>query len=287
MLPSKKLLITGINGYIGISLKKFLAQWDDLLEAQTIDVRTDEWKTKSFAEFDVVFHAAGIVHTRAPKELYDDVNRDLTAAIAEKAKREGVKQFIFMSTEAVYGKRSVTGKENMITRETPLLPRSEYGKSKLMAEEALNELQDEAFKICILRSPMVYGRGCPGNYRLLKKLVLRTGIVPIVENERSMVHIQTLCDCIKLAVEKEMEGTYCPQDKEYVCTANMMRQIAILHGRPYKESKAMGQCFLLGARVLPVLGKAFGNLTLDRSLSDMGEEYAKNTFVELMEMTEP
>lgn len=260
----KRVLITGKDSYVGTSVKRYLEQTPALFEAQELDVRTEEWTKHSFRGYDVVFHVAGIVHRRkAPEELYYQVNRDLAVRVAEKAKNEGVGQFIFMSTEAIYGKQSVIGKENMITRETPLLPKSAYGKSKLEAERGISALENEAFRVCVLRPPMIYGPGCPGNYKTLEKLVLRFGVVPVIENERSMAHIDTICAYVKDCILENRAGVFCPQDAAYVQTAEMMKQIAGAHGRKVHESKLLGVCVRVGAVFLPVLRKAFGNLTIE------------------------
>ena len=79
----------------------------------------------------------------------------MTIEVAKKAKKDKVKQFIFLSSMSVYGLEVGT-----ITSETLPNPNTNYGKSKLMAEEALNKLSDDSFKVVILRPPMVYGEGC-------------------------------------------------------------------------------------------------------------------------------
>ena len=71
---------------------------------------------------------------------------------------QGVKQFIFLSSISVYGLDT-----GVINEETPLNPRTHYGKSKLEAEQKLQKLADKTFNITILRPPMVYGKNCKGN----------------------------------------------------------------------------------------------------------------------------
>lgn len=260
----KRVLITGKDSYVGTSVKRYLEQTPELFEAQELDVRTDDWEQHSFQGYDVVFHVAGIVHRKkAPEELYFKVNRDLVIDVAKKAKSEGVCQFIFMSTIAVYGKDSAMSKNNLITRDTPLTPKNAYGKSKLEAECGIQALEDESFKVCILRPPMIYGEGCPGNYQTLRKITLALGVIPAIENERSMAHINTLCGYVKQCIADNKCGIYCPQDAEYVNTSNMMKQIAQEHGRKVHESRLLGACVRVGAVFLPVLRKAFGSLKID------------------------
>ena len=158
----KKILITGANSYIGMCFERYMKNYDEYT-TETLDMINPQWEKKDFSSFDTIYHVAGIAHRKETEEnaqLYYDVNRDLTIRVAEKAKKEGVKHFVFLSSMSVYGVE-----EGVITRETPPAPKSNYGKSKIQAEEKLNELADENFKVAIMRPPMVYGDGCKGNYQ--------------------------------------------------------------------------------------------------------------------------
>ena len=153
----KRILITGANSYIGTSFEKWLQQWPDKYYVNTIDMIDGSWRQKSFTGYDVVFHVAGIAHvkeTKKNKELYYRVNRDLTYETATKARAEGVKHFIFLSSMSVYGIEN-----GVINRNTLLNPTTNYGKSKLQAEKLIQPLNDDSFKVVILRPPMVYGKG--------------------------------------------------------------------------------------------------------------------------------
>src|SRR5699024_10485464 len=100
----KKILITGKNSYIGGKFKEWVEQWPDEYIVDEISVRGDEWKEADFSIYDSVFHVAGIAHrkeTKKNKNLYFEVNRDLVQKVAFKAKRDGVRQFIFLSSMSV------------------------------------------------------------------------------------------------------------------------------------------------------------------------------------------
>ena len=128
----KKILITGANSYIGTSFEKWVAQWPDKYLVDTVDMVDSLWKEKDFSGYDAVFHVAGIAHIKETKEnadLYYKVNRDLVYEVAQKAKADGVKQFIFLSSMSVYGIES-----GVIDKDSALNPKSNYGKSKLQAE---------------------------------------------------------------------------------------------------------------------------------------------------------
>ena len=215
----KKILITGANSYIGMSLEQYLSQWPEAYRVDTVDMVSDSWRELSFSGYDAVFHVAGIVHQADSKddpaqaELYDRVNARLPVEVAQKAREAGVKQFIFMSSASVYGLTAPLGKVVMITKDTPLKPADNYGISKAKAEEGLAALAGEGFKLAILRPPMIYGKGCKGNYVTLAKLAKKLPVFPWVENQRSMLYIENLSEFVRLILEDEAEGIFCPQNR--------------------------------------------------------------------------
>ena len=145
----KKILITGKDSYIGTNFKKYLEQYPDDYYVEELDVRNESWKEFDFSQFDVVYHVAGIAHStpdESQRELYYKVNTDLTYDIALKAKKDQVKQFIFMSSIIVYGS-GVIGEDRIITKDTPLTPDNFYGDSKKQAEMKIGPLEDGNFKI--------------------------------------------------------------------------------------------------------------------------------------------
>lgn len=97
----KRILITGANSYIGTSVEKYLKDKSDQYYINTIDMQNDSWIDKDFSKYDVVFHVAGIAHSDSGKislekeKLYRAVNTELSIKTAQKAKIDGVKQFIF------------------------------------------------------------------------------------------------------------------------------------------------------------------------------------------------
>lgn len=220
----KRILITGKDSYIGTSFKKYLEQYPDDYYVEELDVRDDSWKEFDFSSFDVVYHVAGIAHKKEVKEneqLYYQVNRDLAVDIAKKAKSENIHQFIFMSSMSVYG---LNYSDQLITKDTECHPHTYYGKSKYEAELELNELNDDNFKVCIVRPPMVYGKGAPGNMERLYKAVRKFHIFPTLRNERSSISIEKLCQDIKEYIDEDSQGLYLPQNKEYMCTVEMIRK---------------------------------------------------------------
>ena len=283
----KKILITGKDSYIGTSLEKWLSQWPDKYTVDTVDMISDAWKEKDFSGYDVVFHVAGIAHVSSdPKmeDLYYKVNRDLTAETANKAKAEGVKQFIFMSSIIVYGDSSSS--KRVIDRNTIPTPSNFYGNSKLQAEEGIRGLESDKFKIVILRPPLIYGKGSKGNYPKLAKLAQKLPVFPDIDNERSMLHIDNFCEFIKLMIDNEESGLFFPQNKEYVKTSELVKTIADVHGKKIWMTKVFNPALRLmfGIRIV---NKVFGNLVYEKSMSDYDKaNYRIRDFRESIELTE-
>src|SRR5699024_8562981 len=154
------------------------------------------------------------------EDKYFQVNRDLTIEVAKKVKSDGVKQFIFMSSIIVYGT-----KNELIDKNTKPDPDNFYGESKLQAEQGILPLQDEDFNVAIIRPPMIYGKGSKGNYPKLAKLAKITPIFPDYQNKRSMLFIDNLIIFLNVIVDKQNNGVFHPQNKEYVQTSNLVQEI--------------------------------------------------------------
>jgi len=264
----KRILITGANSYIGTSFEQWVKRHPDKYMVDTVDMTDISWKEEDFSSYDVVFHVAGIAHVSSKhrlKDLYYKVNRDLAIETAKKAKAEGVKQFIFMSSIIVYGDGSKTKK--VITKETVPAPNNFYGDSKLQAEIELKKIEDKTFKLVILRPPMVYGKGCKGNYNKLSKAAKILPFFPDIDNERSMIHIDNLCEFIRLSIENEEKGLFFPQDEEYVKTSEMVKLIAEINGHKIKLTKALNPIINKMYR-FSIVNKVFGSLVYDKSISE-------------------
>jgi len=98
----------------------------------------------------------------------------------------------------VYGLNAPVGQTVMITKDTPLNPTDNYGISKAAAEKDLQQLAGEGFKLAILRPPMIYGKGCKGNYQTMAKLARKLPVFPLVENQRSMLYMDNLSEFIRV-----------------------------------------------------------------------------------------
>ena len=287
----KKILITGANSYIGTSFEAYLRQWPDKYAVTTVDMIDGSWRQKSFAGFDTVYHVAGIAHsdsgkiTEEKKALYSKINTDLTVETAKKAKADGVKQFIFMSSAIVYGDSGPIGKPKMITKETPVSPSNCYGYSKVQAENGIRPLSDESFKVVILRSPMVYGKGSKGNFPLLVKLANKLPFFPKVSNKRSMLYIGNLVEFVRLMIDHEEDGTFWPQNAEYSNTSDMVRQIAAVNGRKILLVPCLTWLLKLIGHATGLVNKAFGNFAYDQSMSQYPVDYRKFSLAESISLS--
>lgn len=283
-----RILITGANSYIGDSVKNWLEKPSTkVYHIDTLVMENRNWKQKDFSPYDVVFHVAGIAHVPRRKEnkgLYLKVNRDLAIEVATKAKDAGVKQFIFMSSIIVYGK--IQEDHGMISHNTLPQPTDYYGESKLEAENGLLQLQSNNFKIVIVRSPMIYGQDSKGNYPRLAKLAKITPIFPNYPNQRSMLHIDNLSKFIQEVIDKQSEGIFYPQNKEYVTTSLLVQTIGQMHNKNIMMTRLFNPLIKIFSRK-GLIQKVFGNLYYERSMSQYSElDYQIRDFKESICLTE-
>lgn len=288
----KKILITGANSYIGTSFEKYMSQWPDQYQVDTVDMIDGSWREKSFAGYDSVFHVAGIAHsdtgnvTEERKAFYYKINTDLTVETAKKAKADGVKQFIFMSSAIVYGDSAPIGKTKVITKDTPVNPANFYGDSKVQAENGILPLNDAAFKVCVLRPPMIYGPGSKGNYPVLSKLARKMPVFPKVSNQRSMLYIENLTEFVRLMVENEEQGIFWPQNAEYSNTTELVQMIAQAHGKKIIIIPGFTWALKILSHMTGLVDKAFGSLSYDMELSKYKQVYCKMGLADSIGKTE-
>ena len=288
----KKILITGAGSYIGTSFAAYLSRWPESYQVDILDMLQDTWRQHSFADYDTVYHVAGIAHSdsgaisQERAKLYYRVNTDLTVETAQKAKQDGARQFIFMSSAIVYGESAPVGQQKRITAATEPTPANAYGDSKLQAEKGILPLQDDTFKVVILRPPMVYGRGSKGNYPILSKLARKLPLFPKVANCRSMIYIENLLEFVRLMVDNEESGVFWPQNAEYSDTSDLVKQIAAAHGRKILLVPGFTWALKLLSHVTGLVNKAFGSLYYDQALSAYRQPYCLKTLKESIEETE-
>ena len=280
----KKILITGANSYIGTSFEKYMAQWPDEYQVDTIDMVDGSWRDKSFSGYDSVFHVAGIAHqdsgkiTEERKQLYYKVNTDLAIETARKAKVENVPQFILMSSMIIYGASSKMGENKVITIDTAPAPVGAYGDSKLKADIGVRGLAESDFCVSVLRPPMIYGPNCKGNYPMLSKAARLLLFFPDFNNSRSMLFIGNLCAFIKMIIDNSNSGIFFPQNEEHVSTSCVVCEIAYAHGKKIKLTKIFNPLLRMLSGRITLVDKVFGNMVYDKDLPGFGSEGAPYTF---------
>ena len=288
----KKILITGANSYVGTSFAKWVNQWPDKYKVDMLSVRGEAWKGKNFSYYDVIYHVAGIAHVdiknvdKKTENLYYMINRDLTIEIAKKAKLEGVKQFIFMSSIIVYGDCNPVGTKKIITNKTEPNPSNFYGDSKLQAENGLKLLQSDKFKIVILRSPMIYGKDSKGNYLRLSNIAKLLPVFPDIDNERSMIFILNLCEFVRNIIDYNKSGIFFPQNKEYVKVSMMVKEISKVNGKKMKLTKIFNPLIIRLSFNSNFIKKVFGNLVYERNESQSLLEKNFYEYKETIKMSE-
>lgn len=270
----KKVLITGMNGYIGKEFEKWINRNDINIKLDFISVRNKNWEIINFFEYDSILHLAGIVHdSNATREEYFRINEELTISLAEKAKKNNVKQFIFLSTMNVFGIE-----EGNITLNTKINPVTDYGVSKLNAETNLLKMRSGSFNVSIVRPPVVYGNKSPGNFSRLIKLSKLVRLFPEIYNQRSMIYIDNLCNFLYLLIKNNENGIFHPQNNYYVSTAQIIKEISKSNRKKIFFTNKFNYLLKQNMVFSKSLKKMFGNLTYDVELSKYSESYSKISF---------
>jgi len=251
----RRVLIVGEKSYIGNSFEMFTR---GKYEISKVNSRNEAWRKISFKEYDTILHCVGIAHVSYDprmKNLYYEVNCNLAAEVAKKAKSEGVKQFIYLSSILIYGNN-----QTAIEHKTKPSPDNFYGESKLKAEYELQKLSDNDFLVCIIRVPMVYGRGSKGNFKKLVDLAKIVPFFPDYPNKRSMIYIDNLCVFFCDIIDSNMHGIFLPQNNEYTNTTGLICYIAECYNRRIYTTKLFNPLMFFLMKYVSVFRKLFGNL---------------------------
>ncbi len=214
----KKVVITGEKGYLSNAIFDRLSL-DQSLTSLKISLRGEGLNEANLNGVEVIIHPVGITPSKAKQNSdYYDINTNLTKQLSIKAKAQGVKHFIYISTMAVYGKtQSIDLNEGTVDEATECNPDSDYGKSKLLAEEHLRSLEDENFKVAIIRVPSIYAKGQTEYLDQYKYLAQKLPFIPKVfpNNYKSAIGIDNLAELIYLTVIENYSGIICPDDGKY------------------------------------------------------------------------
>lgn len=241
---SKQVLITGATGFVGqvlrehISKKNFeikvVTRQPQKLSCPTINVGQinglTDWKP-ALEGVEVVIHLAAYAHVTQRSQINTDTNYETNVLGTENLVKHcisaNVKQFIFISSIGAVASFS----NKPITEESPCIPDTIYGKSKLEAEKDLIYLtKNTDLTYTIIRPPLVYGRGNPGNMARLQKLIRRNISLPFakIANQRSFIYVDNLVDAIITCIHhpKAHNQTFLVSDGQDLSTPELISKIA-------------------------------------------------------------
>lgn len=265
-----KILVIGKHGFISTCFQTYMKKFSDI-QVDAVSVRNDAWKKMDFHGYDAVFNATGLAHNDArmgTDEQFIALNVTLPIALAKKAKSEGVQEFVNMSSMIVYGNMAPIGSGKKITADTVPVPANIYGKSKLMGEKKILKLNDDNFHVAVVRSPLVYGETAVDNFLLLTDYAIKLLVFPYVENARSMIYSDNLCELIRLIIEHKSCGVFYPQQETYICTSELMREIAEQTNHKIWMTRIFNPLLKIMSKRIMLVRRVFGSLAYDMKISN-------------------
>ena len=241
-------LVTGGSGFLGTHLIARLARSGWAIRCATRQARGDappdvecavvgeigpatDWGA-ALEGVDVVFHLAARAHVlaaseRASESDFERVNVAGSARLASSAAAAGVRRVVYVSTIGVHGDHTDGA---AFDEYSPLEPVTAYALSKLRGEAALRAESRPGCEPAILRPPLVYGAGVPGNLLRLLRLISSGVPLPLasVQNRRSFVAAANLADALVLCGEKAQAAgqAFVVADGEDLATPELVRALA-------------------------------------------------------------
>lgn len=160
---------------------------------------------KFFRSCDVVIHLAGLAHqlsansTSEQLRAYRRANIQSLVSVARAASIAGARRLVFVSSIGVNGSSTQGIPFTESDAPNPIEP---YAITKLEGERALaHELLELPTDWVVLRPPLVYGPGCPGNLERLIRLADSAPILPFgsLRSRRTLISIDNLIDALLIA----------------------------------------------------------------------------------------
>ena len=222
-------LITGFTGFVGKNLIRYLKDSD----ISYVPLSREELVSGVFSKIDQsdsIIHLAGKAHVMekiSDPGLYYEINFEFTKKLFDAFISSDAKKIIFISSV----KASADIVDGELTESDVPNPQTHYGKSKLMAEEYIqNQPLPLGKSFFILRPCMIHGPGNKGNLNLLYKLISKGIPYPLAafENKRSFLSIENLCFVIRELLERDdiPSGIYNVSDDEVLSTNTLIKLIA-------------------------------------------------------------
>lgn len=261
------IIVTGEKGALSIAIRDYLIH-SGFPQTFCHSVRDDKLFRIDFEGIDVVVHVAGVVPKSGTKsEDFYKVNRDLTKALATAAKSKGVGLFIYISSMSVYGMQaSLNPAAGTIDQQTVCTPNTDYGKSKMGAESALQNLADDKFKVAIIRVPSIYGKDKHEYFAQYELICNKFRCVPIAFKKcyRSAISITNLCELIRLIITCNASGIFCPDDGP----VSASDYCAMIHPE-LRRSRCIGLGIELFLKRHPMVKSIFGAVYYAPELSNI------------------
>lgn len=234
-----------------------------------------DW-VRALRDVDVVIHLAARVHVMRehaenPLEEFRKVNVAGTEHLARAAAACGVKRLVFVSSIGVNGKHTTLG---CSFSETDMpYPHNSYSLSKWEGEQAMQRVAHETgLEVVIIRPPLVYGAGAPGNFAQMLKVLAKGIPLPLasVSNLRSLVYIGNFVDALlKCATHPVAAGqTYLVSDGDDVSTPDLLRQLGAALGHPARLLPCHPALLRLAGRLVgksDQIEQLLGSLQVDSS----------------------
>ena len=232
-----KILITGVHGFVGSNLVKYLAPANEIYGLDIIApekegvVKTYSWDDLDAGrvpEVDAIVHLAGKAHdtkNQAAAEVYFKVNTGLTQKMFDYfLAHSDIRKFVFFST----AKAAADKVDGVLTEEVVPAPVGPYGESKIKAEEYILEHMPLGKPVYIFRPCMIHGPGNKGNLNLLYNVV-RKGIpwpLGAFENRRTFTSVENICFAVNGVLTKDVpSGIYNMGDDEALSTNELIEEI--------------------------------------------------------------
>ena len=239
-----KITITGVTGFVGQNLAKYLSDIDVLgisRDAKGINITYPELSLNIFNKQKAFIHLAGKSHdlkkTSDDKE-YFEVNTELTKRLFDQFLESDCETFIYMSSVKAVADHA----DGILTENVKPNPLTVYGKSKLAAEEyILSRKNLKNKRVFVLRPCMIHGPNNKGNLNLLYSFVSKGIPYPFgkYSNRRSFVSVENLCFIIKELIfnSKIESGIYNIADDISLSTIDLVKVISEVLCKPTRILK--------------------------------------------------
>jgi len=281
-------LVTGASGFVGRALCARLHEAGVHVRALSFASEPGPWDEEIVADLtgsvdlapildgiDTVFHLAGLAHAdlrgTTAHRAYEALNVNATRTLLDGAVAAGVARLVFMSSVKVIGE----GGPEACDDETPPCPTTEYGRTKLAAEELVTAAgREHELHVAVLRSVLIYGPGMKGNLQDMRDAIARNRFpaIPETGNRRSLVDVRDVAEALWLAaIRDEANGRrFIVSDGEAYSTRRIYRALAAAAGKSVSGSGWPVWLMGLAAR----LGD-FGEALLGRTLPYDGTRHRK------------